>query len=84
VIAYFRDSGGDEQERSVAQQQAEAQAYCERHHLALGRCFVDEATPGSSTVGRQAFDAPIRHCRSLAPSATRRDPEAPGGRCCWT
>ena len=32
VAGYFRDSGGDEQERSVNQQRRVAEEYCQRHH----------------------------------------------------
>ena len=39
VVAYFRDSGGEDQERSVEQQHREAQAYCARFHLVLVRVF---------------------------------------------
>ena len=43
VAGYFRDSGGDEQERSVDQQRRVAQEYCHQHHLVLVRVFANEA-----------------------------------------
>ncbi len=64
VAAYLRDSGGDTQELSLPQQEAEIRAWCEARGLALTRIFRDEARPGSSTVGREGFLAMIRHFRS--------------------
>jgi len=83
VWAYFRDSGGQEQERSVAQQQREAEAYCGRNGLCLDRLFADEARPGGTVIGREAFDEMIAACRQLAPEAKRRDAGAPDGILLW-
>ncbi|MEJ2735741.1 MAG: recombinase family protein [Anaerolineae bacterium] len=83
VAGYFRDSGGDEQERSVDQQRRVAEEYCQQHHLALVRIFADEARPGSTIVGRDGFDDLIHHCRQYAPSAKRRTPDAPEGSLLW-
>lgn len=83
VYAYFRDSGGDRQERSVDQQLQEATAYCQRHGLVLERPLYDAARPGSSTVGRDAFDELVHVCRRLAPTRDRRDPAAPDGIIFW-
>jgi DNA invertase Pin-like site-specific DNA recombinase len=83
VVGYFRDSGGDEQERSVDQQRRVAEEYCQLHHLVLVRVFVDQARPGSTVVGRDGFDDLIRFCRQSAPSAKRRAPEAPDGILLW-
>ena len=83
VVGYFRDSGGDEQERSVDQQRRVAEEYCQRHHLVLARVFADEARPGGTVVGRDAFDDLIQTCRRLAPSVQRRDPDAPDGILLW-
>src|SRR5574341_702038 len=55
VWAYLRDSGGDTQERSVAQQLDVARAYCARHQLILERVFADEAEQGSSAEQRAAL-----------------------------
>lgn len=56
VWGYARDSGGDTQELSVQQQVQAMQTYCERFDLVLVHVFIDEASPGGSTVGRDAFD----------------------------
>lgn len=55
VWAYLRDSGGDSQEQSVAQQKAEIEAFCRRHNLYLEHVFADVARSGGSVVGRDAF-----------------------------
>jgi site-specific DNA recombinase len=83
VTAYFRDSGGDEQERSIDQQRREAEAYCARHHLVLVRVFTDEARPGGTVVGREAFEELIHYCRQMAPDVRRRSPDAPAGVLLW-
>ena len=75
--------GGDEQERSVDQQRREAEAYCARHHLVLVRVFADEARPGGTVVGREAFEELIHYCRQMAPDVRRRSPEAPAGILLW-
>ena len=67
VIAYARDSGGQGQDRSVAQQLAAVAAYCHDHGLVLVRTFTDEATPGSTTAGRDAFLEMVSWLRQLAP-----------------
>lgn len=85
VVAYYRDSGGADQERSVGQQRRAAEAYCEQRHLVLLRSFADEARPGGSVVGREAFQEMIDHLRRLAPEPERgpRDPDAPDGLLYW-
>jgi len=55
VAAYLRDSGGDDQDQSVAQQEHEVRAWCARNRLTLARIFKDEAKSGSTTVGRDDF-----------------------------
>ena len=76
VIAYLRDSGHADQERSVGQQRRAAEAYCEQHHRVLLRAFADGARPGGSVVGRDAFQQMIDYLRRLAPEPERgpRDP----------
>jgi Site-specific recombinases, DNA invertase Pin homologs len=61
VVAYLRDSGGDDQDLSVAQQSIQIREWAEKNHLFLSRIFADEATPGSTTVGRVAFAEMIAH-----------------------
>ncbi len=55
VWAYLRDSGGDLQEQSVPQQEAEIRAYCDQYGLSLVHVFKDVARSGGSTAGREAF-----------------------------
>jgi hypothetical protein len=43
VWAYFRDSGGEAQERSVSQQLEFAREYSARHGIHLTMTFADEA-----------------------------------------
>ena len=71
VAGYFRDSGGDEQERSVDQQRCVAGEYREQHHMVLVRIFADEARPGGTIVGRDRFDDLIHYRRQYAPSGDR-------------
>jgi len=66
VVAYLRDSGHEDQELSVAQQEAAIRAWCEQNGLILTRVFIDEAAPGSSTVGRETFQALIGHFHNPA------------------
>ena len=85
VAAYYRDSGGPEQERSVDQQRAAAAEYCRQNGLVLVREFADRATPGSSTIGRDAFQAMVAWLRELAPEPERgkRLADAPDAVLCW-
>jgi DNA invertase Pin-like site-specific DNA recombinase len=55
VVAYLRDSGHEDQELSVEQQEAAIRAWCDDQQLILTRLFIDAAAPGSSTVGRGQF-----------------------------
>jgi site-specific DNA recombinase len=59
VWAYLRDSGGPSQDRSVGQQKAEIEAYCQRHGLSLTLVFADVARSGGSTTGRDQFNEMI-------------------------
>ena len=65
IAAYLRDSGGGEQDLSLPQQEAEVRRWCEEKQLTLTKIFRDEATPGSSTIGRDGFLEMIRYFRSL-------------------
>ena len=53
--AYMRDSGGPQQEQSIAQQESEIVAYCKRHNLTLVKVFRDVAKSGGSAIGRDEF-----------------------------
>ena len=55
VVGYVRDSGGEEQELSVAEQENALQKWCIEHQLTISRVYRDAARPGSSTVSRPAF-----------------------------
>jgi DNA invertase Pin-like site-specific DNA recombinase len=55
VVAYLRDSGHEDQELSVEQQEAAIRAWCDDQQLILTRLFIDAAAPGSSTGGRGQF-----------------------------
>jgi len=61
VVAYLRDSGGDDQELSVAQQRDYVTHWCQDNNLILTAVFADAAKPGSSTIGRAKFLEMIRH-----------------------
>lgn len=61
VVTYSRDSGGDEQDRSVDQQLAAYQAFADEHRLVIVQNFADRARPGSTTVGRDGFEAMIAY-----------------------
>ena len=61
LVAYLRDSGGDNQDLSVPQQNAEITAWCKANNLNLTHLFKDEARPGSSTVSRVGFLEMIRY-----------------------
>lgn len=55
VVIYCRDSGGDEQDRSVTQQIDSAREYCQHHNLVIDEVFVDEARVSSNTEKRGAL-----------------------------
>ena len=63
VVAYLRDSGGDDQDLSVPQQREYLSKWCEENELVLIRIFADVARPGSSTIGRGQFRDMIDHFR---------------------
>ena len=56
VWAYCRDSGGDDQQDSVASQRRAIERYCDEYHLVLVQVFADEARPGTTTVGREGLE----------------------------
>ena len=55
VWAYLRDSGGENQDRSITRQLEVIQAYCAQHRLELVHVYRDEAKSGTSTAGRDDF-----------------------------
>lgn len=66
VCAYLRDSGGDDQDLSVVQQEDVLTRWCADNHLHLIRIFRDVARPGSSTIGREAFSEMIAYFHAPA------------------
>lgn len=63
LVAYLRDSGGDEQDLSIAQQEQAVNAWSHEHGYILTHVYTDEARPGSTTIGRDAFQAMLNHFR---------------------
>ena len=55
IWAYCRDSGGDDQQDSVASQRRAIEEFCQECHLVLIQVFADEARPGTTTVGREGL-----------------------------
>ena len=64
LAAYLRDSGGEEQDLSVEQQENEITFWCDEHTYVLTHTFIDSASPGSTTIRRSGFRAMISHFRS--------------------
>ncbi len=69
VCAYLRDSGHEDQELSIEQQEARIREFCLDNALLLTKIYKDAATPGSSTVGRDQFLEMIHHFRAGTPDA---------------
>jgi DNA invertase Pin-like site-specific DNA recombinase len=63
VWAYSRDSGGEDQD--IGDQNRYIRQYCQEHDLILSRLFCDEASPGSSTAGREQFEDMMALARKL-------------------
>jgi site-specific DNA recombinase len=55
VDAYLRDSGGSNQDRSVARQLEALTAYCQQYQLVLRSPYQDAAKSGRTTAGRENF-----------------------------
>lgn len=63
VVAYLRDSGGEDQELSTEQQADVIRQWCQNNQLDLTHVFVDAARQGSSTEKRDAFLEMISYLR---------------------
>jgi len=61
VVAYLRDSGGEDQDLSTEQQEASIRSWCAENNLKLSNIFTDVARPGSSVVTRTEFTAMMDH-----------------------
>ena len=76
VWGYGRDSGGIEQQESVASQRRAIEKYCRRNDLVLVHFFADEARVGSTTVGREGLEDLLY--------LARRDPRPVDGIIFWS
>ncbi|MBA3871069.1 MAG: recombinase family protein [Anaerolineae bacterium] len=63
VVIYCRDSGGQEQDRSVSQQIEAAREYCHHHNLVLDHTYVDEAKVSSNTDKRNQLQEMLADLR---------------------
>jgi DNA invertase Pin-like site-specific DNA recombinase len=63
VVVYCRDSGGDEQDRSITQQIEVAREYCQHHNLVLEKLYVDEARLSSNTDKRESLQEMLSDLR---------------------
>lgn len=61
LVAYLRDSGGTDQDLSLAQQEDAIRSWCAEHGHRLTAIYKDEAASGGSTVGRDGFHALMHH-----------------------
>lgn len=57
AVAYCRDSGGEAQGRSVAQQIEAIKEYCQHHRIVLEGVYFDEARLSSNTEKRDGLQA---------------------------
>jgi DNA invertase Pin-like site-specific DNA recombinase len=55
IAAYLRDSGGEEQELSLDQQETAIRRWCLENNFLLTKIYRDQARPGSTAIGREAF-----------------------------
>jgi DNA invertase Pin-like site-specific DNA recombinase len=69
VWAYLRDSGGEAQDQSVAQQQSAIARFCHTHGLTLDRVWADVARSGTTDAGREQFGAMMDALQSNPPTA---------------
>jgi DNA invertase Pin-like site-specific DNA recombinase len=75
ILTYARDSGGEDQERSVDEQIRLYDAYADHFGLVIIRHFHDRARPGSSLVGREGLEHLLEEAR--------RDPRPAEGILFW-
>ena len=63
VFGYGRDSGGDQQDLSIAQQEKALRDWCAEQGLVLSHFYADEARKGSSIVGRDQLQEMMHRFR---------------------
>lgn len=63
-VAYLRDSGGDGQDLSTTEQSLAIQRYCTERGYTLLSLYIDDATPGSTVIGRANFNSMIHDLRA--------------------
>lgn len=63
VVGYCRDSGNEDQERSVSQQREAIAEYCRTHGLILERTYFDAAQTGSSAEKRDDLNRMLENLR---------------------
>jgi site-specific DNA recombinase len=69
VVAYLRDSGHENQELSVDQQESELREFCIEHGIVLFRTYIDEARQGSSDKKRDKLAEMMHDLRRHLPVA---------------
>jgi hypothetical protein len=67
VVAYLRDSGHEDQDLSIPQQESEIRRWAQLHNLVRTRIFKDEARRGSSVIGRDDLHAMMNAFRHGCP-----------------
>ncbi len=89
VVVYCRDSGGEEQDKSVNQQREAAQEYCDRFGLVIDHLYADEAITATAVEKRDDFAdmlADLRGRFSVVYDPAKRAQRAknkPFGLLCW-
>src|SRR5688572_8202413 len=89
VVAYCRDSGHEEQDRSVSQQTQAMREYCAHHQLILERIYIDEARVSSNTERRDQLNEmllELRHRFKMIHDRYKRERQMekhPFGVICW-
>lgn len=64
VVAYCRDSGNDDQDRSVGQQREAIVEYCRTHGLMLEQVYFDLAHTGSNAEARDGLNTMLHDLRA--------------------
>jgi DNA invertase Pin-like site-specific DNA recombinase len=69
LFAYLRDSGHEDQELSIEQQERHIRQWCAENNLILAKLYPDAARPGSSAAHRDQLQAMMHDLRRGAPVA---------------